>query len=182
MEHLPMELRAVDAPARLIEGVVVPYDEVSYLTPNPEGERVRRRAFSRSIADRGDRIPLMRAHDHEVVYGRSVGFTEGDGGLVGEFRVNEGDRGDALLAEIRQGYLGSLSVGFQVVRSERDSEGVLEILEGRLHEVSVVGLPAYAGASMMSVRSAQDLEDLLAPFKVPRPDVDLSPIPPIWGR
>jgi len=182
MEHLPMELRAVDAPARLIEGVVVPYDEVTYLTPNPEGERVRRRAFAKSIDDRGDRIPLMRSHDHELTYGRSVRFTEGEAGLVGEFRVHDGARGDALLEEIRQGYLGSLSVGFQVVRSERDASGVLEILEGRLHEVSVVGLPAYAGASVMSTRSAEDLDALLAPFRVPRPDVDLTPIPPIWAR
>jgi hypothetical protein len=34
----------------------------------------------------------------------------------------------------------------------------------------------------MAVRSAQDLDALLAPFRVPRPDVNLSPIPPVWGR
>lgn len=181
MEHLPMDIRAVDGVARVLEGVVVPYDEISYLTPNRDGERVQRRAFARSISDRGDRIPLMRSHDHDVVYGRSVRFVEEAGGLVGEFRVNEGDRGDALLAEIRQGYLGALSVGFQVVRSERAADGVLEILEGRLHEVSVVGLPAYAGAGMLAVRAA-DMDELLAPFRIPRPDVDLSPIPPVWGR
>jgi len=35
---------------------------------------------------------------------------------------------------------------------------------------------------VMSTRSAEDLDALLAPFRVPRPDVDLTPIPPIWAR
>ena len=56
MHELAMELRSVDEPQRLVVGVVVPYDELTYLTPDPRGERVKRGAFARSIAHRGDRI------------------------------------------------------------------------------------------------------------------------------
>ena len=54
-----------------------------------------------------------------------------------------------------------------------------EVVEARLVEVSLVGVPAYEGAALMAVRSAQSLDALLAPF-ANRPSVDLTPIPPLW--
>ena len=44
--------------------------------------------------------------------GRSRKFTETDEGLVGEFVVNDGTRGDDLLEDARAGYLDGMSVGF----------------------------------------------------------------------
>ena len=45
MTELAMEIRAVDVDERTIAGVVAPYDEISYLTPDPAGERIIRGAF-----------------------------------------------------------------------------------------------------------------------------------------
>jgi phage head maturation protease len=72
-----------------------------------------------------------------------------------------------------------MSVGFKPLRHERGDDGVREVVEAMLVEVSVVGVPAYEGAAMLAVRSAQSLDDLLAPF-ANRPAVNLSPIPPLW--
>lgn len=176
---LAMELRNVAAESRTIVGVVVPYDEVSYLTPGGEGERVRRGAFRRSLDHRGDRIPLLRNHARDRTLGRSQSFTETDDGLVGAFVVNDGPHGDELLDDVRHGYLEGMSVGFQAVRVERAPDGVREVREARLVEVSMVGIPAYEGAAMLAVRSAETLSDLLAPF-TNRPAVNLAPIPPVW--
>ena len=112
--------------------------------------------------------------------GRSRKFTETEDGLLGEFVVNDGARGDDLLEDARTGYIGGMSVGFSPLRHERADDGVKEVVEARLVEVSVVGVPAYEGAAMMAVRSAQNLDALLAPF-ANRPAVDLTPIPPLWG-
>jgi HK97 family phage prohead protease len=174
-----MELRRVEQSERLVVGLVVPYDETTYLVPNPDGERIRRGAFSRSIKHRESKVPLLRAHDPGLVMGRSRRFTETAEGLVGEFVVNDGARGDDLLEDARTGYLDGMSVGFSAVRTERGDDGVREVVEARLVEVSMVGVPAYEGAAMLAVRNAQSLDELLAPF-ANRPTVDLSPIAPLW--
>jgi hypothetical protein len=178
-EHLHMELRRVDPAERLVVGLVAPYDETTYLVANPDGERIRRGAFGRSIKHRGSKIPLLRAHDTSLTMGWSRQFTETDEGLVGEFVVNDGGRGDELLDDARGGYLKGMSVGFSPLRSERGDDGVREVVEARLVEVSMVGVPAYEGAALMAVRNAQSLDELLAPF-ANRPTVDLSPIAPLW--
>jgi HK97 family phage prohead protease len=177
--ELLMELRRVDPTERVVVGVVAPYDEVSYLTPHIEGERIRRGAFARSIAHhRRAGIPLLRNHDMTTVMGYSTAFDDDDSGLVGTFRINEGDQGDTLLTDIRNGYLNGLSVGFQTIQSARGTDGVREVTEARLVEVSSVGLAAYEGAAMLAVRNAQSLDDILAPF-LNRPDVNLDPLPAI---
>jgi uncharacterized protein len=178
MDQLAMELRAVDESERVVTGVVAPYDELTYLTPNPSGERILRGAFKKSIAQRGGKIPLCRAHDHSVKLGTSRRFTDEVTGLVGEFVVNRGELGDKLLEDLRNGYLDSMSVAMQPLVIGRAADGALEVKEARLHEVSMVAIPAYQGAAMLSVRNAQDLDELLAPFRN-RPEVNLAPVPPI---
>ena len=178
---LNMEIRSVNESARLVVGVVAPYDETTYLTLDPNGERIRRGAFARSIAHRGTSIPLLRNHDVERRMGTSRKFEDTEDGLLGEFVVNDGEPGDALLTELRQGYLAGLSVGFTRLRSERAADGARDVTEAKLVEVSTVGVPAYEGAAVLAVRSAQNLDELLAPFRNP-PVVDLSPIPPLVFR
>lgn len=173
--QLPMEIRSVDEAERVVVGIVAPYDETTYLSPNPRGERVARGAFTKSIRQRGDRVPLFRAHDHARKLGVSRGFVDGAEGLIGEFSVLGGDHGDALLEDLRHGYLDSLSAGFQTLNASRDRDGVTVIREGRLHEVSVVALPAYQGAGVLSVREARPVAELFGPAPV----VNLAPLPPV---
>jgi uncharacterized protein len=181
MSDLTMELRSVSEPERLITGIVAPYDEVTYLTGDPHGERMRRGAFTKSIQERGAKIPLLKNHDVTRKLGKSRCFREAPEGLIGEFVVNPGEYGDALLEECRNGYLEALSVGFVPVRVERGQDGAREILEAKLGEVSMVAVPAFEGAAMLSVRNAEHLSELLAPF-ANRPAVNLDPIPPIGYR
>ena len=86
--------------------------------------------------------------------------------------------GDELLSDCRNGYLDSMSVGFQPITVNRGADGVREVKEARLLEVSMTAIPAYAGAALLAVRNAQSLDDMLAPFRN-RPDVNLAPIPPM---
>ena len=53
-DQLAMEIRSVDDAERRIVGVVAPYDETTYLVPDPGGERIMRGALQGSIDhDRG---------------------------------------------------------------------------------------------------------------------------------
>jgi len=181
MQQLAMEVRSLNEDQRTIVGIAVPYDATTYRVPG--GEVVRRGAFARSIQMRGGKIPLCRSHDPHSVMGWSTGFDEATDGLEGTFRVNDGDQGDQLLIDVRNGYLPAMSVCFEPVRDGivRTHEGIREVREAKLVEVSLVGIPAYEGAAVLAVRSAQDLDQLLAPFQN-LPEWDLDPLPPIRYR
>ena len=87
---LDMEIRDVATSRREIVGQVAPYDETSYLTGDPRGERLLRGCFAKSIRQRGDRIPLCIGHNHGAergAVGMSREWQEGGDGLVGVFRV-----------------------------------------------------------------------------------------------
>jgi hypothetical protein len=179
MNELQMELRAVDPDARTITGIVAPYDAVSYMTPDPAGERIMRGAFKKSIAQRGNRVLLCRSHNHDRPIGMARDWIDADAGLSATFTVRAGVAGDEALEDARDGYLGGLSVGFKPLVQSRGQDGAREIREAALLEVSLVSIPAYEGARVLAVRSAQDLSDLLKPF-ANRPAVNLSPIPAVW--
>lgn len=184
MQTLSMELREVHIPERVLVGTVAPYDETTYLAPDPQGERIKRGAFSRSISLRGDRIPILRGHERGMRMGVSKRFEESSEGLVGTFEINPGEEGELFLAQLRDGYYGGLSAGFVPLDKQvhRGADGAREIREAKLVEVSAVGVPAYEGAGILAVREAQDLDAMLAPFRA-RPDVNLAPIPRIgYGR
>jgi HK97 family phage prohead protease len=100
-------------------------------------------------------------------------------GLVGTFGVRPGDAGDELLEDARDGYLPALSVGFLTLRQARGIDGVMEVREGKLMEVSILLLGAYEGSRVLAVRSAQDVADLLKPFSNP-PQIDLTPVTRWW--
>jgi hypothetical protein len=178
MNELTMEIRNVDPDLREMVGRVVPYDEVSYLTADPSGERILRGAFTKSIRQRGGRIPLLRNHDQSRKIGNSTKFTDDPEGLIGHFKIVTGDHGDLMLEDLRNGCLDMLSVGFKPINVQRGADGVREVREAMLGEVSVCAVPAYQGAAVLAVRNAQDLDVLLAPFQN-RPVVNLEPVPPL---
>jgi hypothetical protein len=178
MNELSMEIRNVDPDLREMVGVVAPYDEVSYFTNDPAGERIIRGAFAKSIRQKGRKIPLLRNHDQSRRIGNAVGWVDDPEGLTGTFKMVDGEHGDMMLEDLRNGCLDSLSVGFKPLVVKRGADGVREVREAMLGEVSVVAIPAFAGAAVLAVRNAQDLDALLAPFQN-RPDVNLAPVTPL---
>ena len=59
--------------------------------------------------------------------------------------MNDGPHGDDLMEDFRHGYVDRLSVGFQPIDAPCGEDGVREIREARLVEVSRVALPPMRG-------------------------------------
>lgn len=176
---LPMALRALNPDTRTVEGVVAPYNETSLYTGDPLGERIMRHAFARSITQRGSRIPLCVNHNHENVVGMSREWTDTDAELVGMFDIRSDQYGERVIADLHNGYLQAMSVGFLPLDRKRGTDGVMEVREARLVEVSLVLMGAYDGAQVLAARQAQQTAELLAPFENP-PSLPIPFVAP-WG-
>lgn len=159
---VPLELRFVDDGPGYLEGIAVPYNEITYLAAGePRGERFITGAFTQSIQARGaGGVRLVDSHLDGVMrrpYGVLVEAEEHAEGLWTRFRFYDTPAGQEGRAEAREGTYGGLSVGFKTVRQRRGSDGVREVIEAQLHHVALVDEPAYAGAKVLAVREASTL-------------------------
>lgn len=170
---LLLELRA-DGDGRTLTGLAVPYGQTSHNVPHPGGEQFAPGAFKRSLdhaRSAGRRLKLFRGHQHDTAVGVAIEAEDTAEGVLTAFHIADTDAGNAALAEVREGVLDSLSVGFRAIR-EKVIDGVRVVTEAALHEVSLVALPAYEGARITGLRD-------LDPKRVevpPAPQVDLAPI------
>jgi HK97 family phage prohead protease len=182
----PIELRAMSTDERILGGIAVPWNETSYLTPDPKGERFMPGSLTRTVKARGERLKLFRGateHQHAQAIARPVKLDpRHPDGLWIDWRVGNTPAGDAALAEVAEGLLDSFSVGFRAIRTRRGDDGAREVLEAELAEVQLLPLGAYDGARLLEVRapssapaSIAELDAWLAEHPVPQ--VDRAPLP-----
>lgn len=170
-----VELRVPNMDKRIIEGIIVPWNEVSYLTPDPKGERFLPGSLDRTIEDRGHLVKLFRIHDQSKAYARPIRWDSHHAdGLFGEFQVGRGAACDAFLDEVADGLLDAFSLGFQAKKEQRGADGVREVVEARMYEASLAPIGAYDGARVTALRAPS----LPARIEVPEmPTVNLEPLP-----
>lgn len=148
--HLRGEVRAV-AEDGTIEVLAVVWGVV-----DDYGTRFVKGAFTESIEAR---LPTIAwAHDWSEPVGRAVSYRETDEGLFITARLDIGQgiaRADQAYAQLKSGTLDDVSIGFWRLADRTAEDGVTEITEGDLDEVSVVLRGAVPGAKVMAVRSAR---------------------------
>lgn len=119
-------------------------------------------AFTRSLKSRND-VKLLWNHDSGQVLGstraKSMTLTEDARGLRVEAKLPNTQLGRDTAELLRTGLVDSMSFGFNVIKDSWNTEGNERTLQAvRLHEVSIVAFPAYAGtAGSTSVRSLDAL-------------------------
>jgi len=171
-----VELRVPDMSERIVEGIVVPWSETSFLTDDPRGERFRAGSLTRTLKERKTPVKLFRNHDWDTAVGKALQWkTHHEAGAWAQFRIAATQAGDDVLTEVREGMLDAFSVGFRPMRETRGTDGAREIIEAQLHEVSLVPIAAYDGARVLAMRSAgrTGASERLLP---PMPDVNLAPL------
>ena len=144
--------------AREITVVVVPYDTPATVSDDGRSTYVESwapGAFDASIAKRSDRIHLHRSHDWERPIGRSVAWPTDADRLVGVFRVARTRDGDEALELAAEGLYGAslealVEHGWSTWSADRTA---VRRNRGQLERVALTGVPAFAGAEVLSVRS-----------------------------
>jgi hypothetical protein len=150
-----VELRGGDG--RTIFGLAAPFNKPARIHEHGRtfDETILPGAFARTIAARARKVPLFAQHQStRLPLGPVQTLEESIDGLVVTARLSATRDADEVRELVRDGALGAFSIGFSPVReawSRDDSRR--ELYEVKLHEISVVALPAYEDALIAGVRS-----------------------------
>lgn len=135
---------------RVLAGTVVPYSQ--QIRVGGYIEQFARGAFVDADAAK---VPLLVAHRHaSLPIGRAIELRDEPNRLAGEFQLAETADADEVLSLARAGVPLGLSVGFAPIENRwtRDHKWVVRV-RAHLAEVSVVGIGAYPGAQVETVRA-----------------------------
>jgi HK97 family phage prohead protease len=166
----PLQLRdtqLVGKPFKYLEGRAVPYGEWAdigwFLEAHREGS-----LDQTTRAGSGKNLPLLLFHNNRSwPIGHNDSWSSDSGGLNGVWRLNDTAEAQQAATLAAAGDLTGLSIGFQPIRSEWEhvEEWAPELgpdhmdrvtrLESRLLEVSLTPTPAFAGAEVVMVRTAE---------------------------
>jgi hypothetical protein len=163
-----LQVRQVEVSDKLTElhGRAVPYNEGANIGWYVED--VAPGAFAKSIMESARALPLLLWHDNRSwPVGRAVEWDEQPDGLYGHWGLDGSDMAQRAGQLAADGFLTGLSVGFVPVQSDwtyaedwnpdlgADHMDRVTRTEARLVETSLTPTPAFAGAGVTLVRSAE---------------------------
>lgn len=139
-----VEMRA-EGDGMSFSGRAVVYGKPSL--PLPFIERIEPGAAKRTLRSRND-IKALFNHDSGKVLGSTragtLRLTEDDGGVVADISLPETTIGKDVAYSVARRDITSMSMGFTVVKDAWNADYTeRSIIELRLHEVSIVAMPAY---------------------------------------
>lgn len=158
----------IDRDKRTVHGTVMPYNEIALVQDPgsaPYKERFLPGSLTRTLDQRGMKIRLYGMHSRNkggAPIGKPLDWQDGTDRLRGQFGLFDTSAGnDALiLADPENGGFTGFSVGFSVRDGGTRMDGdIVSRTEAGLGEVSLVDIPAYAGATIDGLRMELDQLD-----------------------
>ena len=154
--HRNAELTGVSFPDRTIDLIVMPYDAETLVGYQGRmvTETVSAGAFD-GIERRVNRIRANRDHQEARTFGRAVALHSREEGLIGRVKVARTPLGDETLELADDGCLDA-SAGFLPMAGglEWETRDRYRITKAWLGHIAMVPDPAYEGARVLAVRSA----------------------------
>jgi HK97 family phage prohead protease len=123
------------------------------------GDVVAKGAFTQTLNHKGNRIKLFFDHEYGIKDVAGVGYTqEDDKGLAldGKMPLKAQDVRNAfekIKFMLDEGIEIGLSIGYDVVKSYMRPDGIRELKEIALHEVSITPFPMNTEAQILSAKS-----------------------------
>jgi len=141
-------------------------------------ETITRGAFAKTLKAQAGKVRLLAGHNPGALpVGTITSLEERDAGLWMEASIADTATGRDILALAKGGHPIGLSIGFSVPdggeswSNDRTNRTLNEI---RLHEISVVGAPAYDNADVVGVRSFENFLTAAANLRQDRVGKKLS--------
>ena len=137
------------APKRTITGIAVPYGVAATVT---DGTAVR---FEKGALPTEGKAPkLFLYHDSAQPVGLVTERVDTEEGMLFSAKIAATAAGDEALTLAMEGVLDSVSVGVNPTKYRYDDDGVMVITAADWLELSMVPIPAFAGATITEVAAA----------------------------
>ena len=151
-QAVTIDAAAGETQTRTITGVAVPYGETATVS---DGTQVR---FEQGALPVEGKAPkLFMYHDSSMPVGLVTERVDTEEGMMFSARISATAAGDEALTLALDGVLDSVSVGVNPTRFSYDDEGTMIVTEAEWLELSLVPIPAFAGAVIEHVlASAQE--------------------------
>lgn len=132
--------------SRTITAVAVPYGEYATLS---DGSQVRFMQGSLPVDGKAPRVFMY--HDSTKPVGIVAERVEVEGAMMAEMRISRTALGDEALTLAADGVM-DVSVGVNPLRFDEDKQGRITVYEAEWIELSLVPVPAFAGAQVVDVQ------------------------------
>jgi HK97 family phage prohead protease len=150
-QAVTIDAAAGDNPTRTITGVAVPYGETATVS---DGTQVR---FEKGALPVEGKAPkLFMYHDSSQPVGLVTERVDTEEGMMFAARISATAAGDEALTLALDGVLDSVSVGVNPTRFSYDDEGTMIVTEAEWLELSLVPIPAFAGAEIEKVYASAE--------------------------
>lgn len=149
---VPFELKSLSEDG-VFTGVASPYG-----VRDLKNDIVDAGAFTKTIAERGDKVRLLDGH--EVRIGITT-VADSPLALLAQGKINlEKQAGRDAYSDLKfyrdNGLPMGLSIGFETIKAEVGSDGVRHLREVRLWEISITEFPANEKAQVTDVKDAKE--------------------------
>lgn len=146
------------------EGVIIAY-AATFNGQDSYGDTIRSGAFTKTAAERKDRIKVLYNHDpYNLPVGKPLSLAEDAHGLLTHTKMSRTQLGQDIYTLAQEGALSELSIGYIPIKAsypEGDDGTRRELLEVKLVEYSFVPMPADERALIVGVKSAAELDHTL---------------------
>lgn len=162
MEHeyktLEFKVTDLDWEGRTVEGYAAAFGNIDL-----GGDVIHRGAFAKTLVERGNKVRFLWQHDRGEPIGKPVEMHEDDRGLFVKAIVSDTARGRDALALLRDGAISGLSIGYDAMPGATefsktpDGRTIRNLKELRLWEFSLVSMPMNEAATVLALKTADDL-------------------------
>jgi uncharacterized protein len=162
MEHeyktLEFKVTDLDWEGRTVEGYAAAFNNIDL-----GGDIIHPGAFAKTLVERGNKVRFLWQHDRAEPIGRPVEMHEDERGLFVKAIVSDTTRGRDALALLRDGAISGLSIGYDAIPGgtefgkTADGKTVRNLKELRLWEFSLVSMPMNEAATVLALKTADDL-------------------------
>jgi HK97 family phage prohead protease len=149
------ELLDADEKAGVVKGYASVFDN-----KDSDNDIIKKGSYRKTIAENGQRVKYLYQHDMDKPLGKMTMLEEDDKGLVFEAKIAKTTLGNDVIELIKAGVITENSVGILPIQKEM-VDGVRNITEVKLYEVSAVTLAANDQALIMDVKGNYDPDKVL---------------------
>ena len=152
------ELLDADEKAGVIKGYASVFDNI-----DSDNDIIRKGSYRKTITENGQRVKYLYQHDMDKPLGKMSLLEEDDKGLIFESKVAKTTLGKDVIELIKSGVITENSVGILPIQIEM-VDGVRNITEVKLYEISAVTLAANDQAVIMDVKGNYDKDKILSRY------------------